>query len=304
MGNFAAVDVGSNQVLLFISKVESGRSGEVILDKGEITKLGEDVSNTGVLKADAMKRTLDALKDFKGLIEKNNVEEYAAVGTAALRESNNSDEFLNMVRDETGIQIEIITGEEEARLSFLAVVGGLNLGNRETVIIDIGGGSTEFIFGKQAQILDRFSLKIGALKMTERFLHADPVRNEEFNEMTDHLNDEFKHVSPPFKELFLVGMGGTMSNLGAMKYKLEKYDPGIVHGSEISLGELNSIMIDLKEKTVEERKKIRGLQPKRAGVMLAGTGILKAIMNKLHSEKITISDMGLRHGLMFDRFCK
>lgn len=304
MGRYATIDVGSNQVLIFISDVETGKIKEVILDKGEITKLGEDVTKTGLLKKDAMERTLCALKNFKKLIQKNNVEEHAAVGTSALRESKNSDEFLKTVKDETGISIEIIPGEEEARLSFMAVVGGFNLGSRETVILDIGGGSTELIYGKETGIVDSFSLKIGALKMTEKFLKSDPVKDKEFGEMMDCLMGEFKNISPPFKEPFLVGMGGTMSNLGAMKHKLEKYNPEIVHGSEIGLEELNTIIDDLKNKTIKERKKIKGLQPKRAEVMLAGTGILKAIMTRLNSDKITISDMSLRHGLMFDRFWK
>lgn len=303
METYAAIDVGSNQVLIFISSLEGGIIREVILDKGEITKLGEDVAATKVLKKDAMDRTLNVIKKFKQLIDINNVKEYAAVGTSALRESNNSDEFLKIVKAETGIQIDIIPGEEEARLSFIAVVGSLNPSSRETVIIDIGGGSTELIYGKEAGILDRFSHGIGALKMTEKYLHSDPVKDEEYNEMMNYLSLEFKHVSPPFKEPFLVGTGGTMSNLGAMKHKLEKYDPEIVHGSGISLEELNSIINDLKKKTVEERKAVKGLQPKRADVMLAGTGILKAIMIKLSTGKITVSDKGLRHGLMFDRFC-
>ena len=304
MENYATIDVGSNQVLIHIAAIENKKVKKVLFDRGEITKLGEGVNQTGILKDEAMNRTLSALKGFKELMDKFEVKSYAAVGTSALREAKNSDIFVKRVKDEIGIEIEVIPGEEEARLSYIAVVGGLNLGDRETAVIDIGGGSTEFIFGKGTEILNKLSLKIGALKMTERFLKSDPVKDEEFNQLMDYLNNRFREeVNSPFNNPFLVGMGGTMSNLGAMKHKLETYNPEIVHGSSITIEELKEMIDDLKTKTIEERKKIKGLQPKRAEVILAGMGILLSIMNRLGSNKITVSDMGLRHGLMFERFC-
>ncbi len=307
MGNYAAIDVGYNQILILIAKIENRSIKDVILAMGEITKLGEGVNSTGFLKKEAMKRSLSTLKDFKKLLDENNVEDYVAVGTAALRESRNSGDFLTMVKDETGIDIDIIPWEEEARLSFVAVVKGLNIDRREVVIIDLGGGSTEFIFAKDSTLLDRFSFGVGALKMTERFLRSDPVSDKEFGEMMCYLKEAFDKVTLKFKDpdlVELVGIGGTVSNLGAMKHKLEVYKPEIVHGSKISIDELNAAIDDLKNKTIAERKKIKGLQPERAELMLAGAGILKAIMIILNIKRITISDIGLRHGIIFERFCK
>ena len=255
MAIYAAVDVGLNQVLLFIAKVENGSSDEVLFDKGEITRLGADLPKMGLLKKEAMERTLVAIKTFKQYMTDYNVENYYAVGTAALREAKNSEDFLKMVKMEAGIEIDVIPGEEEARLSFIAVVKGLDLGDRETVIADIGGGSTEFIYGKQSKILDRFSLKIGTLRMTENFLQSDPVKDEEFNLLMKYLGKEFESLNLPFNNTFLVGIGGTMTNLGAIKHKLEKYDPKIIHGSTITLEELNSIISDLTGRTIDERKK-------------------------------------------------
>ncbi len=304
MNTYATIDVGSNQVLLYIAKVENRKIVETIVDRGEITKLGEEVNQTGTLKKEAMERTLNALREFKKLLDENKVEDYAAVGTSALREAKNSDEFLKMVKDELGIDIQVIPGEEEARFSYLAVVGGLDLGEKDTAVIDIGGGSTEFIFGKGPNIIERFSLKIGALKMTEQFLKSDPVKDEEFNSLMEFLRSEFdKSVKSPFDSPYLVGMGGTMTNLGAMKHKLEKYNPDIVHGTLITIDELNVMIEDVKSKTIEERKSIKGLQPKRVEVILAGMAILKSIMLKLNCGSITVSDRGLRHGLFFEKFC-
>ena len=303
MKTYATIDTGSNQVLIFIAKVDDGEVKEVLLDKGEITKLGEGLNTTGVLSDEAQERTLKVMEEFKALLDKYNVDNYYAVGTAALREAKNAKDFLKKVKEKTGIDINVIPGEEEARLSFMAVVGGLNLKDKETVIIDIGGGSTEFIFGRGTEILDRFSTKLGALKLTEKYLKSDPVTDAEFDALMGYLREELKTVNPPIKDPFLVGMGGTMTNLSAIKHKLEKYDPKVVQGSYITLEELNEIIADIKSRTIEERKKIKGLQPKRVEVILAGTAILKAIMERIGKDRITISDMGLRHGLMFDKFC-
>jgi len=303
MNIYGTIDTGSNQVLIFIAKVDKGELKEVLLDRGEITKLGEGVNTTGILNDAAQDRTLKVMEEFKSLLDKYKVEKYYAVGTSALREAKNSSDFVARVKEKTGIEINVIPGEEEARLSFMAVVGGLSLKDKETVIIDIGGGSTEFIFGRGVKILDRFSTKLGALKLTERFLKSDPVKESEFSEMMSYLKVELKDVNPPSKNPFLVGMGGTMTNLSAIKHKLTKYKPEVVQGSYITLNELNGIIDDLKSRTVEKRKEIIGLQPKRADFILAGTGILKSIMQRVGAERITISDMGLRHGLMFDKFC-
>jgi len=305
MENYAAIDVGSNQVLIYIVKIENGNIKEVLIDEGEITKLGQGVTQTGVLRNDAVERTLTVLKRYKKILEKNHVKSYIAVGTSAIRESKNSGLFLKSIKDDTGIEINVISGEEEARLSFIAAVRGLNLQNKETAVIDIGGGSTEFVFGIGNKIIKRFILKIGSLKMTESFLKSDPVKDEEFDNLIDFLDKEFQKLANlSYKRYFLAGVGGTMSNLGAMKYKLSTYDPKVVHGSKIHLSELKKLIDDVKSMTLEERKRIKGLQPERADVILAGMIILYTIMVRLNAEIITISDMGLRHGLIFDKFCK
>ena len=303
MDTFAAIDTGSYQALILIARVCNGEIKEVVLDHGRITRLGEGVNTTGVLKAEAQARTFKVMEEFRLLLDKYGVDKYYAVGTSALREAKNSSDFVEKVKEKTGIRIDIISGEEEARLSFAAAAGGLNLKDRETLVIDIGGGSTEFIFGQGVKIRKRFSIKLGVLKLTEQFLKSDPVTEEEFGGMMNYLKNELKDVNPPTADPFFVGMGGTVTSLSAIKHKLEKYDPEVVQGSCIDLKELNDIIDDLKSRTVEKRKEIKGLQPGRAEVILAGAAILKSIMQRAGADGITISDMGLRHGLMFDKFC-
>ncbi len=303
MNTFATIDTGSYQNLILIARVYNGEIKEVVLDHGRITKLGEGVNTTGVLNAEAQARTFKVMEEFRSLMDKYGVEKYYAAGTSALREAKNSSDFVEKVKEKTGIEINVIPGEEEARLSFMAAVVGLNLKDRETVITDIGGGSTEFIFGQGVKILKRFSMKLGVLKLTERFLKSDPVTEDEFGEMMNYLKNELKDISAPPDDPLLVGMGGTMTNLSAIKHKLEKYDPQVVQGSYMNPEELNRIIDDLKSRTIEKRKEIKGLQPGREEVILAGAAILKSVMQGIGADGITISDMGLRHGLMFDKFC-
>ncbi|MHC4105317.1 MAG: Ppx/GppA phosphatase family protein, partial [Planctomycetota bacterium] len=216
----------------------------------------------------------------------------------------NSKVFLDQVKKNTGISISIISGEEEARLAFLAVSRSLDLGKSDVVILDIGGASTEFIYSRCNDIIDLFSLNTGALILTEKYLKSDPVKDTELGDMEECLGREFKRISNPFKDPLLAGIGGTMSTIGAMKHQIEKYDPEIVHGTEIGLKEIEKLSFSLKTKTINERKKIKGLQPERAGLILAGTSILRSVMKILCIDTVMISDKGLRHALIYDRFLK
>ncbi len=302
MKNYAAIDVGSNQVLMYIVTLYNGKISGEILDTGVVTRLGENVIENGFLEKEAMNRTLSALRSFKKLIDENKVQSVAAVGTAALRRSKNSKAFLDQVKKDTGIGISIISGEEEARLAFLAVSRSLDVAKSDAVILDIGGASTEFIYSRGNNIVDLFSLNTGALILTEKYLKSDPVKNAELSAMEERLGQELKRVSHPFKDPLLAGIGGTMSTIGAMKHQIEKYDPEIVHGTKVGIKEIDAFRFSLKTKTISERKKIKGLQPERAGLILAGTAILRSVMKKLFIDTVVISDKGLRHALICDRF--
>ena len=306
MKNYAAIDVGSNQVLIYIVTLDNGKISGEVLDRGVVTRLGENVAEKGLLEQEAMNRTLSVLKSFKKLIDENNVKSVAAVGTAALRQSKNSKTFLGQVKKNTGISISIISGEEEARLAFLAVSRSLDLGNTDTVILDIGGASTEFLHSRGNDVIDLFSLNTGALILTEKYLKSDPVKDTELSAMEQSLGQclerDLKRISQPFKDPLLAGIGGTMSTISAVKHQIEKYDPVIVHGTKIGINEINTLISSLKAKTISERKKIIGLQPERAGLILAGTVILRSVMKILCIDTIVVSDKGLRHALIYDRF--
>ena len=208
------------------------------------------------------------------------------------------------VKDELGLTITVIQGEEEARLSYLAVLSTIGNTDKNVVVFDTGGGSTEFIFGKGTNLNNRISLNLGAVHPTEQFLISDPVKDEELKKMQDHMMIFFSENISDKNADYLIGIGGTVTSMGAVMHKMVKYDPKIIQGSQMSLDEVKRQINLYKNKTIEGRKQIPGLQPKRADVILAGAGIINTIMEIFKIDSFTISDRGLRHGLMFDKYLK
>jgi exopolyphosphatase/guanosine-5'-triphosphate,3'-diphosphate pyrophosphatase len=198
--------------------------------------------------------------------------------------------------------VEVVPGEEEARLSYLAVLSGLGAGEGRVVVFDTGGGSTEFIFGHGEEILERFSLDVGSRQPTEEFCKSDPVTESELAAMVASLEAGFERLAPGVDTL--VGMGGTVTSLGAVHHQMTVYDPDVIQGSVLTLVEVERQVKMYRSQTVEQRRETVGLMPKRADVILAGAAIVMTVMRKLGASELTISDRGLRHGLFYDRFVR
>ena len=303
MKKCAILDIGSNSIKFFLFSVEDGKA-KTILEKNNISRLGEGLLKTGILSDEAMDRNIIALKEFMEQAEKENVEEISAVGTMCLRTAQNSDVFLKRAKDEFGLTIKVISGKEEARLSYLAVLSTIGNTDKNIVVFDTGGGSTEFIVGKGTELKDSVSLGLGAIFPTNEYLLSDPVTDEELQNMLNHLMKFFSEKIPNKNADFLVGIGGTVTSMAAVMHKMVKYDPKIIQGSQMTLAEVKKQIEMYQSKTIEERKQIPGLQSKRADVILGGAGIIKTIMEIFQIESFTISDRGLRHGLMFDKYLK
>jgi exopolyphosphatase / guanosine-5'-triphosphate,3'-diphosphate pyrophosphatase len=301
---FATIDVGSNSILLYIVEKDNSGKWKAVVDIAELSRLGEGLSSTGVLGQPAMDRSVEVLKNFSQIVKENNVSGTAVVGTMALRTAKNAQDFIDRVKSECGIKITVIPGEEEARLSYLAVVSGLGLSEGKTAIFDVGGGSTEFIFGQGDKIINRFSVNIGAIRFTENFLKSDPASQGEIDNANNAVKGEFEKVDMEPGITSVVGMGGTVTNLTGVMHKLEKYNPDIVQGAIVTKDEILRQIEMYSSMKIEERKKITGLQPKRADVILAGVLIIKNIMDKTGQNTFRVSDRGIRHGLMYDKFGK
>ena len=170
------------------------------------------------------------------------------------------------------------------------------------VIFDTGGGSTEFIFGKGTELVKRFSVNLGAIRITEKFFSDDPVKAGSVEEALKEIDAEFAAAGVDGRPVQLVGMGGTVTSMGAVKHKMVKYDPDVIQGSTLTRADIAEQIKEYSARTVEQRRELPGLQPKRADVILAGACILQDIIDRLGVDALTISDRGLRHGLAFDLF--
>ncbi len=302
MATYAVIDIGTNSVKFHIAEKYAEGAWSVVLDETNISRLGEGMQATGTISPEAMRRNIKSVSEMVQNARRHEVSEIAAVGTMCLRTAYNAQEFVAQVKEACDVTVEIISGEEEARLAYLAVKSGVGLQEGQVLIFDTGGGSTEFIFGKGEQIERRFSLNVGAVRYTEQFLCSDPVTQEEKEQAAAEIEKGLAYLTFTGEIHALIGIGGGVTNLSAVKHQLHAYDPDIVHGSALGLADIERQIHLYQSKTIAERKEIVGLQPKRADVILAGALIVRAIMKKAGVDSFTVSDRGLRHGLLVDRF--
>lgn len=300
----AFIDVGTNTVLCLIADLRETGRFRVLEDLSEIAGLGRGVDQTGLISGAGEQRCGEALERYRKHCDNLGVEEIFAVATSALRDAQNSAEVRARLSGRLGSDIRVISGDEEAAYSFLAVRRGLTL-NGELLAIDIGGGSTEFIRGNADGLSHAVSIDVGSVRLTERFLHSDPVRAEEVAALNDAVDRELARLDRDFLSeagvLTLVGIAGTFTTLAAVEKQMRRYRHAGVHGSRLSRAEVHR-QIELYQRiTVAERKRIAGLEPKRADVILAGACLNDRIMNLFHADSLIVSDQGVRYGLLYER---
>jgi exopolyphosphatase/guanosine-5'-triphosphate,3'-diphosphate pyrophosphatase len=233
---------------------------------------------------------------------RNGVAEIAAVGTAGMRIARNSGDLIERVRERTGVTVEVISGEEEARLAFRAATAALPASKGTLAVFDTGGGSSQFTFGHDGAIDEQFSVNVGAVRLTERFGLDRAVSSERVKEAKASVASDLSRLDGREPANAIVGLGGAATNLAAVEHGLAKYDPEIVQGSVLDRAELDRQIELYRERTADQRRSIAGLQPKRAEVILAGACVIRTVLEKLGAESLTVSDRGLRHGVLVDRF--
>ncbi len=300
MKRVAIIDIGSKSIKFFVGERAEDGSIATLLDTNNIAALGEGLAQTGRIGDEALERNAQAVREFAEKANELGAEKIIAVGTMALRSASNSADFVARVKELCGVEVQIIPGEEEARLSYLAVLSGLPLMDGDLVIFDTGGGSTEFIFGRGTELKKRFSVNLGSNRITEAFFADDPVKEGSVAAAIAQIDREFAEAGVEGRPAQLVGMGGTVTSMGAVRHMMDKYKPDIIQGSTLTKLDVEEQLAAYEKRTVEQRRAIPGLQPKRADVILTGACILKVIMERLGASRLTISDRGLRHGLAFD----
>ncbi len=299
---YAAIDVGTNSVKLHVGERLDDGEWRTVLDRSEITRLGEGIHEIGRLGEEPTRRTIAAIAQLADEARREGAEAIVALGTAGLRQAANSDAFLEAVRERAGVELEVISGEEEARLSYLAAAEALHLGEGRLGVFETGGGSSQFTFGEGGHVEERFSLDLGAVPVTERFGLDQAVDEKTVAAARAEIASQLGALDgrPPLE--VLAGIGGAITNLAGVQLGLERYEPGRVRGLELEAAEVDRQIELYRTRDAEERRSIRGLQPKRAEVILAGACIVRTVLAELGRDSLTVSDQGLRHGVLFERF--
>ena len=302
----AAIDIGTNSVLLLIGEPLPDGSVKVAKDRAEGTRLGEGLSASGEISPEAASRTMAVLGDYMKMCDEQRVTGIACAGTAALRDASNAGDFIMLAQRSFGLDIEVISTEREAALTFAACEHDFG---SEIVVLDIGGGSTELIARDPEEGLKLLSLPIGCVTLLEEFVRSDPAREEELIRARSHVREVLEsRVEPrtyarPNDRKF-VATAGTATTLKAMDIALEPYRPELVHGESLSISRVREIMDELMSKTLEQRRQVKGLPAQRADVILTGAALLHEAMSYLGYATTLISDRGVKWGLFYERFCK
>jgi exopolyphosphatase/guanosine-5'-triphosphate,3'-diphosphate pyrophosphatase len=309
---FATIDIGTNSVLLLIGDTLPDGRIRIAADEARITRLGEGLTTQENLSAAAIDRTIAALKEYRGLCEKHHVSATAVTATEALRRASNANDFVLRSKDELGFEVEILTPEQEAWLTFHACAREFGT---DLLVCDIGGGSTEIIWGRAQAVESKtppesgdcqfLSLPIGSVVLTEHFIKNDPVTADEFRELCtivdQHLGQALHSLSHRHADR-LVATAGTATTMAAIEKRMASFDHSKIHGVILEMLDIQVIIDELKMKSISERRKIPGLQKGREDIILAGAIILDRVMRRLGYDIVTVSDRGLRWGLFYERF--
>ena len=303
---YATIDIGTNTVLLLVAERNEDGTFAPIAERAEITRLGRGVDESRMLSVRGMEDTLRVLAAFVEEARRLGTSEIAVSATSAARDATNGADFLKAAERCAGVRPEVISGDLEAQLTFKAVFHdfGRREPRRPLVVIDIGGGSTEFVYGaldRCSGIAFRRSFDVGSVRLTERYIARDPVADAERDRVVNHLRGVLR-LPPPPPEFQLVGVAGTVTTLYAVEHRIDPYDARRVHGGTLRLSQLRQLLLRLCAMPLAQRRTLPGLDPRRADVICAGGLILQTAMELLNADECTVSDRGLRWGLLLERF--
>jgi exopolyphosphatase / guanosine-5'-triphosphate,3'-diphosphate pyrophosphatase len=299
---YAVVDVGTNSVKFHIGEVSADRVWRKVVDRAEVTRLGQGLQATGRLGPEPVERTVAAIVGMAEEAEQQGVAAIAAVGTAGLRIADNSQDFVRTVEARSGISVEIISAEEEGRLAYLGATAGIGQARGSRVVFDTGGGSSQFSFGLGDQVGERFSVDVGAVRYTERHGLAGAVSEDVLARALGAIAADLVRLDGRPAPDELVAMGGAATNLAAVRNGLVAYDPDVVQGTVLDRSEIDRQIELYRTRSADERRTVVGLQPARADIILAGACIVRTVLDKLGRDSLTVSDRGLRHGVLAARF--
>ncbi|MBM3670854.1 MAG: Ppx/GppA family phosphatase [Actinobacteria bacterium] len=303
MTRLAAIDIGTNSTRLLVADVDgSGADASVrtIERRMTITRLGQGVDATRALAPEAIDRTIAALREYRGVIDDLGAERVRATATSAARDATNREDFFTPANDALGVAPELLSGEEEARLSFLGATAGLDA-PAPFLVVDIGGGSTEFVVGTDAPTA-LCSVDIGCVRISEQFLHSDPPAPEELSAavsvVRDHVADVARAIPDVRHAKTLVGLAGTVATVAAIEMGLPEYDGGVLHHFRLTRDAAEDVFRTLAVESAAQRRHNPGLEEGRVDVIVGGVLVLVTILRVLEHDEVLVSEADILDGLV------
>ena len=296
----AAIDVGTNTIRLIVAEVQDDDTYRILDEEREMVRLGEKLDRTGRLSDAAVERALEAIGKMKAIADGFAVTEVRAIATSAVREAANGRGFVREVMRQHRLRIEVISGEEEAQLAFRSAARHFDLEGRSTAVVDIGGGSVEVILSAGAAIDQVYSLPLGAVRVTERLVRSDPLRNKHWKAMKAEIDRSIREAihQPAHRAEIMIGSGGTFTALAHMSKWEREGRHGSVQGYVLTPAEVIHLLDRLREAPLEARRQIPGLSSDRADIIVAGASVISRLMRRLGSQRILVNERGIRDGLL------
>ena len=306
MSLFASIDVGSNTIRLLIGTIEDNRLLDVFTSR-RITRLASGISENHVIRRRSFKKSIEVLGDFSAIISQHKIRSIKAVGTSALREASNADAFIDKVFSETGISIEVISGEREAELAMKGIYFSLINSRFEShplFVMDIGGGSTEWVFSQKNGLFIAGSIPVGVVKLAGEYNISDPPSKSQAKRMQNlfcgFLRDIQKTIGHFQRQTHFIGTAGTFTTLASIDLALEKYSRKKIHLHTIPIRSLKKMYTELSSVSLRERKHVKGLEPERADLIIPGLHFTINAMDFFHFKELTVSDYGLLEGVLIE----
>ncbi len=296
---YAVFDIGSNSIKFIVAETRQGRV-RILREQSISTRLAEHLIDTCELRPEAIARTLTALRQLRAEATTLRVEHFRAVATSAVRDSRNRRVFLKAAREILGFQVRLLSGNDEAETIFNGVSADPYWHGKDMLLLDIGGGSVEWVQGHQDKMEMRISLPLGAVRLRERFLHHYPVVADTANLLVETVRAQIAHplVHYSLGSRRLIGTGGTITCLVAIHKKLMEFDPRKIDRATLTIDQIRGLMKHFTGRTLDELRALPGLPPKRADLIIPGTAIVLATMELLGAKRLNVSVRGLRYGVL------
>jgi len=295
----AVFDLGSNSIKFVVAETRAGRV-RILRERSIPTRLAEHLIDTAELRPEAIERTLAALRQLRAEATELGVERFRAVATSAVRDSRNRREFLRAARAVLGFPVRLLSGAEEAETIFAGVGADPYWRGRDLLILDLGGGSAEWVQGRHGRIEKRISLPLGAVRLRERFLHHYPVDSDTADLLVATIREQLRHPLAHYTlgSRRLVGTGGTATCLVAIRKVMPEFDPKKIDHSTLTIEQVRSLFHRFTGRTLPQLRAIPGLPPKRADLIIPGTAVILATMELLGAKRLHVSIRGLRYGVL------